>query len=257
LLRAFGVEPADPETYLDTYHVAIEQLRPYVGDADAVVHESLALNQMVLLEGAQAALLDIDAGTYPYVTSSGTLAAGALAGSGVPPMALTHCVGVYKLYPTRVGEGPFPTEMEPVIGDRVREIGHEFGVTTGRPRRCGWFDAVAGRYSMQLNGYSAIALTHLDVFDTLPCVRICVGYRLDGAEIMHVPPCANDLARCEPIYEEMPGWEESTIEARTPADLPRNARAYIERIEGLIGASVALVTVGPHRDEAVSLQPLL
>ncbi len=257
LLRAFDAEAPPPDEAADECLDALERLRPYIGDALSVVHDALDRGELVLLEGAQAALLDLDTGTYPYVTSSCTLAAGALAGSGVPPLALQGCIGVYKAYPTRVGTGPFPSEMEPAIGAEVREIGHEYGATTGRPRRCGWFDAVTARYSMRLNGYSALALTHLDVYDTLDTLRICTGYRLHGAEMDETPPLASSLAACEPIYEEVQGWRESTRAARSPDELPAVARAYIARVEDLVGVPVALVTVGPHRDESVQLRPLL
>ncbi len=257
LVRAFDGEPGNPDEAVDTYMAALERLRPHVGDALAVVHEALEREDTVLLEGAQAALLDLDTGTYPFVTSSCTLVAGVLAGAGVPPSALSGCIGVYKAYPTRVGSGPFPSEMDAPTASEVREIGHEYGATTGRPRRCGWFDAVTARYSARLNGYSAVALTHLDVFDTLPAVRVCTGYRLNGAPMDRVPSLACDLAACEPVWEELPGWLESTADARTRDDLPPAARAYVERVEELVGVPVALVTVGPHRDAAIELRPLL
>ncbi len=252
-----NTDPVDPVEEVDRYVEALERLRPYVGDALTVVHDALDRGETVLLEGAQAALLDLDAGAYPFVTSSCTTVAGALAGSGIPPSALTGTIGVYKAYPTRVGMGPFPSEMDAETGSRVREIGHEYGATTGRPRRCGWFDAVMARYSARLNGYSAVALTHLDVFDTFPTLRLCTGYRLRGERIDRVPPLAADLAACEPIYEEMPGWRQSTAGARRAEDLPRAAGAFIARVEELVGVPVAIVTVGPERDEAVSLRPLL
>jgi len=257
LVRAFDGEPGDPNETADTYMAALEHLRPHVGDALTVVHEALERADTILLEGAQAALLDLDTGTYPFVTSSCTLVAGVLAGAGVPPSALTGCIGVYKAYPTRVGSGPFPSEMDAATASEVREIGHEYGATTGRPRRCGWFDAVTARYSARLNGYSAVALTHLDVFDTLPAIRVCTGYRLRGASLDRVPSLATDLAACEPVWEELPGWLESTADARGRDDLPPAARAYVKRVEELVGVSVALVTVGPHRDAAIELRPLL
>ncbi len=256
LLRAYGAAEVD-QAAVDRYVEALERLRPQVGDALAVVHDALERGETILLEGAQAAMLDLDTGTYPYVTSSCTLVAGALAGSGVPPSALAGCIGVYKAYPTRVGTGPFPSEMDPATGARVREIGHEYGATTGRPRRCGWFDAVTACHSARLNGYSALALTHLDVFDTLPVVRICTGYRLQGQEIDRVPASAADLASCEPIYEDLAGWEQPTTGLRDAAALPAAARAYIARVAEIVGVPVALVTVGPRRDEAINLQPLL
>lgn len=256
LLRSYDADDINPAT-VDRYVEALERLRPHVGDALAVVHDALDRGETILLEGAQAAMLDLDTGTYPYVTSSCTLVAGALAGAGVPPAALAGCIGVYKAYPTRVGTGPFPTEMDPATGIAVREIGHEYGATTGRPRRCGWFDAVTARHSARLNGYSALALTHLDVFDTLPVIRICTEYRLRGQEIDRVPASASELAACEPIYEDLPGWEQPTTEVRDAAALPPAASAYIARVEEIVGAPVALVTVGPRRDEAISLRPLL
>ena len=257
LVRAFDGDPGDPNETADTYMAALERLRPHVGDALTVVHEVLERGDTVLLEGAQAALLDLDTGTYPFVTSSCTLVAGVLAGAGIPPAALTGCIGVYKAYPTRVGSGPFPSEMDAATASEVREIGHEYGATTGRPRRCGWFDAVTARYSARLNGYSAVALTHLDVFDTLPAIRVCTGYRLRGASLDRVPSLATDLAACEPVWEELPGWLQSTADARTFDDLPPAARAYVACVEELVGVPVALVTVGPHRDAAIELQPLL
>ncbi len=257
LVRAFDGEPCNPDEAADTYMAALERLRPHVGDALTVVHEALERGDTVLLEGAQAALLDLDTGTYPFVTSSCTLVAGVLAGAGIPPAALTGCIGVYKAYPTRVGSGPFPSEMDAATASEVREIGHEYGATTGRPRRCGWFDAVTARYSARLNGYSAVALTHLDVFDTLPAIRVCTGYRLRGASLDRVPSLATDLAACEPVWEELPGWLQSTADARTLDDLPLAARAYVKRVEELAGVPVALVTVGPHRDAAIELRPLL
>jgi len=257
LVRASDGEPCNPDEAADTYMAALERLRPHVGDTLTVVHEALERGDTVLLEGAQAALLDLDAGTYPFVTSSCTLVAGVLAGAGIPPSALTGCIGVYKAYPTRVGSGPFPSEMGPATASEVREIGHEYGATTGRPRRCGWFDAVTARYSARLNGYSAVALTHLDVFDTLPTVRVCTGYRLRGVPLDRVPSLATDLAACEPVWEDLPGWLQSTADARGRDDLPPAALAYVKRVEELVGVRVALVTVGTHRDAAIELRPLL
>jgi len=256
LIEAFGGVPQDPQEMADRCIEALETLRPQVGDALTPVHDALERGETVLLEGAQAALLDLDTGTYPFVTSSCTLAAGVLAGAGIPPMALSGCIGVYKTYPTRVGAGPFPSEMDAETGSLVREIGHEYGATTGRPRRCGWFDAVTARYSMRLNGYSSVALTHLDVFDTLPTIKLCTGYRLHGAVLDRVPPCAADLAACQPIYEELPGWRCSTAAARTWDDLPSAAQTYVRRVEKMVGAPVSIVTVGPHREAAIVLQPL-
>ncbi len=251
LLEFYGEPAPDVDATVDACLEAVERLRPWVGDALDAVHTALARGETILLEGAQAALLDLDTGTYPYVTSSCTLVAGVLAGSGVPPAQLAGCVGVYKAFPTRVGSWPFPSEMETEVGNRVREVGQEYGATTGRPRRCGWFDSVTARHSARLNGYTALALTKLDVFDALPTIRICTAYRLNGAIIDRVPALAADLALCEPIYEELPGWQRPTTHARSLADLPPAARAYVERIEQIVGVPVARITVGPKRDEAV------
>jgi adenylosuccinate synthase len=256
VLQTYEAADVSAEEIATDYLDAVERLRPIVGDTLAMVHDALERDETILLEGAQGALLDLDTGTYPYVTSSCTLAAGALAGSGVPPSELAGCIGVYKAYPTRVGTGPFPSEMAPDIDAEVREIGHEYGATTGRPRRCGWFDAVTARHSARLNGYSGLVVTHLDVFDTLPTLRICTGYRLRGSVVDRVPALASDLAACEPIYEELPGWRQSTAAIREPKDLPAAAHSYVERIQECVGVPVALVTVGARRDEAIYLRPL-
>ena len=213
---------------------------------------------MVIMEGAQGALLDPDFGTYPFVTSSAPIAAGSAQGAGLSPNMIESVIGVYKSYSTRVGSGPFPTELHDEVGRHIREKAVEYGTTTGRPRRCGWFDAVLGRYSSRINGYTSVALTRLDVLDELDTLKICTGYRLQwfGPNRSHLPPPAASLAKCQPLYEELPGWLTSTRDARNFEDLPRQARQYVERIQELICAPIDLIAVGPRREESIFLRPL-
>jgi adenylosuccinate synthase len=222
-----------------------------VADTAALVQEAMARGDTVLLEGAQGSLLDLDAGTCEYVTSSvpSSLAGGAAVGIGIGPTKIDSVLGVYKAYNTRVGNGPMPTELLDETGTLLREGGPrpEYGATTGRPRRCGWFDAVAARYTARINGVTAIALTRLDVLDRLPAIKVCTAYRLDGATTDSLPASGAVLARARPVYEELPGWQEDTSGARQFEDLPVNARAYIRRIEQLLDAPVHLVSVGPER----------
>lgn len=207
--------------------------------------------QRILFEGAQGTLLDIDHGTYPYVTSSNTIAGQAAVGSGIGPSALNHVLGITKAYTTRVGEGPFPTEQDNEIGQLLGERGHEFGTVTGRKRRCGWFDAVLVRQAARTGGINGIALTKLDVLDGLDEIKICVGYKLDGKEIDHLPSTALEQARVEPIYESMPGWKETSFGARSWADLPANAVRYVRHIEELIATPVTLLSTSPERDDTI------
>lgn len=231
----------------------------FAGDAEYELNRILSKGGSVLFEGAQGTLLDLDHGTYPYVTSSNTTAAAAAALSGVPPSAITKVLGVAKAYATRVGGGPFPTEDKGEEGKLLRELGSEYGATTGRPRRCGWFDAVLARYSAMINGVSAIALTKLDVLSAFSRVKIAVGYKLDGAYLDEVPSTAEELGRAQPVYEEMEGWKGlgnsfwEGAKARGEGALPRQVRAYISRIEELVGAPVGLVSYGPSREELVDL----
>jgi len=202
-------------------------------------------------------VLDVDFGTYPFVSSSSTVAGNVFSGSGLPPKSIDRVVGVYKAYITRVGRGPMPTELNNVEGDRLRERGHEYGTTTGRPRRCGWFDAVLGRFVARLNGLESIALTKLDVLDTFPRIKICTAYMLRGTRLQTPPTTLNDLSACEPIYEELPGWCCPTSDIRNYDDLPAEARRYIERIAELLETTVALVSVGPGRGQTIHCSPLL
>lgn len=228
-----------------------EALRPHIGDAGRWVAEALAGEQKLLLEGAQGTLLDIDHGTYPYVTSSSAVAGGACGGAGIGPTAVRKVIGIAKAYTTRVGGGPFPTELTDALGQHLRDAGGEYGATTGRPRRCGWLDAAALRYAVRVNGMGEIALTKLDVLSGLSEVRIGVGYERDGERLDDLP--WNDLHRLVPVYETLPGWSEDVSGIRRLEDLPANARRYIARIEELTGCPVGLVSVGPDRDAALDL----
>ncbi len=229
------------------------RLRPYVAETEPAVAAALAEGRQVLVECAQGAMLDVDYGTYPYVTSSATTAAGACQGSGVPPMSIERVLGVFKAYSTRVGAGPLPTELHDATGDLIRERGREYGTTTGRPRRTGWFDAVAARHVTRLNGISDIALTLLDVFDVFETIQVCVAYELDGRRIDTVPSRADELERLTPIYHSLEGWRESTALARRADELPPRARAYVAFLADQLGVPISLVGVGPAREQLVPL----
>jgi len=226
-------------------------LVPLVADTGRRAADALRAGSNVLLEGAQGALLDIDHGTYPFVTSSNTTAGGASTGAGIGPTAIDSVLGVIKAYTTRVGNGPLPSEAGPEESEQLRALGGEFGATTGRPRRCGWFDAVVGRYAKRVNGLTDLALTKLDVLDTIAEIPVCVKYRVDGEEFDDVPADLNTLGRVEPIYETVQGWNHPTGDARTMADLPTAARAYLERIEALLETPVRFVSVGTRRDQII------
>jgi adenylosuccinate synthase len=253
LLAHLGAEIFDPEAVTDALEAQGEALRPHIGDVTARVHGWIAAGESVLFEGAQGTLLDLDHGTYPFVTSSNTLAGGACTGAGVGPRHLDAVIGITKAYATRVGEGPFPTELHDATGARLRERGAEFGSTTGRPRRCGWLDLVALRDATRLNGLSGLAVTKLDVLQGLDEVKLCVRYELDGSRIDRVPSRAEDLARCRPVYEALPGWDESTTGAKALDDLPTNARRLLEYIADATGSPVVLVSVGPGREETIEI----
>lgn len=243
----YGHEPYDLTELAEQYASFGERLAPYVAHTEQLVQDAIESNQDILLEGAQAVMLDIDYGSYPFVTSSSPTAAGVCQGAGVGPTQVDRIVAVYKAYTTRVGAGAFPTELDDATGAHLRERGAEFGTTTGRPRRTGWFDAVLARYSVRLNGVSEIALTKFDILDQIETIRICTGYRLDGQAIQTPPARIEDYARVEPVYEDLPGWMEDTSSTVAMTDLPNAARRYIERIEELLGAQVRFVGVGPHR----------
>ncbi|MBI2887850.1 MAG: adenylosuccinate synthase [Chloroflexi bacterium] len=257
LTRVYGVEPFDLESVYTQYLEYGEKLAPFIAETGSMIREALARNQVVLLEGAQGTLLDVEHGTYPYVTSSAPTAGGAALGSGIPPTKIAKALGVFKAYTTRVGAGPLPTELLDATGDLIRTRGNEFGTTTGRPRRCGWFDAVSGRYSVEVNDFTGAALVRLDVLDAFPTVKVCAAYRLDGEAINRFPSSVRELERCQPVYEELPGWQTSTAGARRFQELPRQAQAYVRRLEELLGCPFDLIGVGPARDQSICLRPLL
>jgi adenylosuccinate synthase len=249
----YGSDPLDPAVVYDQLRHFAERLRQHVVDTAAILHQAIRRGENVLLEGAQATLLDIDHGTYPYVTSSSAIAGGACVGLGIGPTDIDRVLGVFKAYVTRVGGGPFPTELFGDAGDELRERGQEYGTTTGRPRRCGWFDSVVGRHAVRTNGMSAAAVTKLDVLDGYPTIRVGVAYRLDGNLIDYLPASLATYARCEPVYEELPGWLAPTSQATNLAELPANARRYLDRIGNLLECPIELVSVGPHRRETIAV----
>src|SRR5881296_1966697 len=252
ILQALGAKPISFRDVNETYLAAGKRLRPYVTNTVVYLHRAMDRGKQILFEGAQGTFLDIDHGTYPYVTSSNTTAGGACTGTGVPPHRMDRVVGVMKAYSTRVGDGPLPTE-DAQFAKRLHEMGREFGATTGRARRCGWFDAVATHYATMINGIDELAITNLDGLDEMERISICVGYRLNGRRL-DVPPCDSaQWNNCEPIYETMPGWSESTRSARKFADLPKRARDYLKRISALTGAKLTIVSVGPTRAETIML----
>jgi adenylosuccinate synthase len=252
ILQALGAKPINYREVHETYLAAAEKLRPFVTNTVVYLHRALQGGKGILFEGAQGTFLDIDHGTYPYVTSSNTTAGGACTGTGVPPHRMDRVVGVMKAYTTRVGEGPLPTEDQD-LANLLHSLGREFGATTGRARRCGWFDAVATRYASMINGIDELAVTNLDGLDDVDPIRICVGYRLNGKRL-DVPPCdAMQLENCEPIYEEMRGWKQSTSSAKKLSQLPLPARNYVKRLGQLTGAKISIVSVGPKRAQTIFL----
>ena len=252
ILQALGAKPINYREVHETYLAAGEKLRPFVTNTVVYLHRAIQRGKGILFEGAQGTFLDIDHGTYPYVTSSNTTAGGACTGTGVPPHRMDRVVGVMKAYTTRVGEGPLPTE-DRHLAEMLHSLGREFGATTGRARRCGWFDAVATRYATMINGIDELAITNLDGLDDVDPIRVCVGYRLNGKRL-EVPPCdAVQLDNCEPIYEEMRGWKQSTTSAKKLSQLPLRARNYVKRLSQLTGAKISIVSVGPKRAQTIFL----
>lgn len=250
VLKAFGAQPLKYKRVLADYQAAAALLAPFVGNTVVYLHDALKTGKEILFEGAQGTYLDIDHGTYPYVTSSNTTAGGACTGSGVPPHRMDTVLGVMKAYTTRVGEGPFPTENAQ-FSDFLHGLGREFGATTGRARRCGWFDAAATRYAGMINGIDEVAITNLDGLDTLETIRVAVAYKL-GRKTLQVPPSDNaQLAECVPVYEEFPGWQQPTHEAKSFADLPKKAQSYVRKLAELTGAKLRIVSVGPNREQTI------
>ncbi|MCA3736843.1 MAG: adenylosuccinate synthase [Phenylobacterium sp.] len=254
-LRAgLGLTPVTPADILAQLAEITPQVAPFVKPAWRILSDQIRAGRRVLFEGAQATLLDVDHGTYPYVTSSNTVAGQVAAGSGVGPQAGGYVLGIVKAYTTRVGEGPFPTELHDEIGARLGERGHEFGTVTGRPRRCGWFDAALVRQSVRVGGVQGIVLTKLDVLDGIETLKICTGYTLDGRPVDYLPAGLRDQARLVPVYEEIEGWSDSTQGARSWKDLPGAAVKYVRRIEELVGAPVALLSTSPQRDDIIMMR---
>ena len=254
LTKLFNAQPVDFDTILADTMKQAERIKPMVADVSRILHDLDKAGVPILFEGAQGTLLDIDHGTYPYVTSSNCVAGAAAPGAGVAPQMLNYVLGIVKGYATRVGSGPFPTEQENDIGAFLAKRGNEFGSVTGRPRRCGWFDAAALKRSIQINGVSGLCVMKLDVMDGLEEIQLCVGYKLNG-EVIDILPFGSDaVTRCEPIYETMPGWSESSVGAKRWEDLPVNAQAYLKRIEEVCGAPIDIVSTGPDREETIVLR---
>ncbi len=246
-----------PDQVLEHYLEFAERLKPFVADCSVLLDKARRAGENILFEGAQGTGLDIDFGTYPYVTSSNTIAGGACAGTGVGPTSIDHVTGIAKAYTTRVGEGPFPTLMEAEIEERCRQVGHEFGATTGRKRLCGWFDAMLVRHAARVNGLSSLIITKLDVLDDFDEIKICTGYKRRGESLEHFPSSLRVLGECEPVYETLPGWKQPTGQARTMDDLPINARRYIERLQEETDVPIALVSVSPSRESYITLDDSL
>ena len=256
LTKIYGVSPLSLDEVYRQYCQYGERLAPHIRETTMILEEALNRNEVVLLEGAQGALLDPDFGTYPYTTSSSPLAGGGCLGAGLSPTRISRILGVFKAYCTRVGEGPMPTELKDETGNLIRERAHEYGTTTGRPRRCGWFDAVAAGFSTRINGFTEAAITRLDVLDILPSLKICVGYKLNGKSIDYFPANVATLEKCQPIYEELPGWQASVRDIRQFEQLPAEARQYIARLEEVISCPVSLISVGPRREQIIKLKPI-
>ncbi|HEV3020766.1 MAG TPA: adenylosuccinate synthase [Burkholderiaceae bacterium] len=254
LTRYFDAPAVDAGRVIDTTLKLGVRIRPMVADVSYRLDQAMKAGQRLLFEGAQGSLLDVDHGTYPYVTSSNTVAAAAAVGAGVGPQKLNYVLGITKAYATRVGSGPFPTELLEQTGEQLRQRGQEFGSVTGRPRRCGWFDAAALRRSVQLNGATGLCVTKLDVLDGLATVRLCVGYRYQGSTVDILPFGADAVARCEPVYQDFPGWSESTFGVRAWSDLPASARSYLGSLSELAGVPLDLISTGPERDQTIVLR---
>jgi len=256
LVNYLKAKAVDFQSTFDTALASVPRIRPMVTDVSSALYAVHKAGANLLFEGAQGSLLDVDHGTYPFVTSSNCVAGNAAAGSGVGPNMLHYILGITKAYTTRVGSGPFPSELptDQGIGKHLSSVGHEFGTVTGRPRRCGWFDAALLKRSVQINGVSGMCLTKLDVLDGLESLRLCTGYRLHGKQVDIFPVGAEEAAACEPIYEEMPGWTEPTVGVKLMKDLPANAQAYVKRIEELVGVPVDMVSTGPDREETIVLR---
>ncbi|GAA2999074.1 adenylosuccinate synthase [Streptosporangium longisporum] len=257
LTKIYNRRAIDPEKVLEEYLGYAERLTPHIADTSLVLNRALDEGKVVLLEGGQGNLLDIDHGTYPFVTSSSPTSGGACSGSGIPPTRLTRVIGILKAYTTRVGSGPFPTELDDEMGEWLRTTGGEYGVTTGRDRRCGWFDAVIARYATRINGVTDYFLTKLDVLSGLETIPVCVAYEVDGVRHEEIPMTQTDFHHAKPVYEEFPGWKDDITGVRNFDDLPANARAYVRALEEMSGARISAIGVGPGRDETLQIHPMI
>jgi adenylosuccinate synthase len=251
LVEQYYQQPLNFQDLLDKTKLIAKQFEPYVVDTSKIVFDAWKSEKSLLLEGAQGSLLDVDFGTYPYVTSSNPVSGGASTGTGLPPTAIKNVIGVMKAYITRVGEGPFPTEENSKVGEKLRKEGNEFGATTGRPRRCGWFDAIAAQYSARINGLTSIALTKLDVLDTFDEIKICTSYECNGKRVDNFPASLQVLKQCKPIYESFPGWKENISEINNFEDLPKNTKNYIQAIEKYCGIPAKYISVGVNRRQII------
>ena len=256
LTKVYESPPLSLEEIYQQYCHYGERLTPFIRETSYVIREAAAKGELILLEGAQGALLDPDFGTYPYVTSSSPLAGASCIGAGLGPRGIDRVLGIFKAYDTRVGAGPMPTELNDETGDLIREKAGEYGATTGRPRRCGWFDTVAGRFSVQINGLTDIALTHLDIYDGFPSIKICTAYKFKGQAVTSFPSDAAVLEECQPIYEELDGWQESISGVRDLQKLPVEARKYLSRLEDLLSSPISLVSTGRDRRQIILVRDL-
>src|SRR6266704_4352749 len=257
IIMAYGGQELDADEIFAEMSRLTERLSPFIADTTHFLNIAATKGRSILLEGAQATLLDVDHGTYPFVTSSNTIAGGAIIGTGLAPHRLTGVLGIVRTYTTRVGEGPFPTEMlkgEAELGQLIRERGREYGASTGRPRRCGWFDAFATRYAAEINGFTSIALTKVDVLDTLDEIKVCIGYNLDGRRCDSLPSVSQDMRRVVPVFEKLPGWKSSTLGTTELGALPANARTYVDFLSEKIGVEIGLVSTGPERSQTIVIQ---
>ena len=254
LEKLYNLPPLDPDQVIEEYLKYAEFLKPFVIDSSLKIYEAVTKKKNILFEGAQGTLLDLDHGTYPYVTSSNPIAGGACVGAGVGPTTIDRVIGVAKAYTTRVGEGPFPTELNDDVGQQLGDVGAEFGTTTGRRRRCGWFDAVIGRYAVRINGLDCLAITKLDVLDKLESIKVCVAYEIDGETCNHFPTNASQFANCKPVYKTLPGWQQPTTECRSLSDLPQKALNYLKYMAELMKVPIAIVSVGPSRDQTIIVE---
>jgi len=254
LQKLYNLESLDVDAIIEEYRVYADRLRPYVVDASLKIDAAIRERRNILFEGAQGTLLDLDHGTYPYVTSSNPVAGGACIGAGVGPTCIDRVIGVAKAYTTRVGEGPFPTELHDDIGDHIGDRGAEFGTTTGRKRRCGWFDGVIGRYAVRINGLDCLAVTKLDVLDDLPEIKVCIAYELDGQVVRDFPSDARAFARAVPIYETLAGWQQSTSECKNVEDLPEAAKTYLKFLADLMEIPIAIISLGASRGQTIIVE---